>query len=60
MPCNQDCQQGRRCDCSCNRASDRAAVVICSMLLFGVISIGYGVYEILNITSFASCEHVKK
>jgi hypothetical protein len=55
MPCNQDCQQGRRCDCSINTTADRAVVVICSLLLIAVLSMGYGVYRLLGITKGEEC-----
>jgi hypothetical protein len=55
MPCNQDCQQGRRCDCSLNTTADRAVVVICSLLLIAVLSMGYGVYKLLHITKGEEC-----
>lgn len=53
MPCNQDCQQGRKCNCG--QSTDRAVVVICSLLLIGVLAMGYGVYRLLHITKGEEC-----
>jgi hypothetical protein len=52
MPCNQNCNQGRDCDCS--RTTDRAVVVIFGLLLVAVMAMGYGVYKLLN-TSGQEC-----
>ena len=60
MPCSQNCEQGRRCECAsspckCNKTADRAVVVICSLLLIGVLAMGCGVYRLLHITKGEEC-----
>jgi hypothetical protein len=54
MPCNQNCDQGRSCNCGGNK-TDRAVVVISSLLLVAVMSMGYGVYKLLHITKGSQC-----
>lgn len=48
MPCNKECNQGR--NCNCDRGADRAAVVICLLVLVAVVAMGLGVYKLLNAT----------
>jgi hypothetical protein len=55
MTCKGDCQQGRKCDCALNTTADRAVVVICSLVLIAVLSMGYGVYKLLHITKGEEC-----
>jgi hypothetical protein len=54
MPCNGNCEQGRKCQCG-NTTTDRAVVVICGLLLVGVMARGYGVYKLLHITKGQDC-----
>jgi len=46
MPCNQNCNQGRNCNCGKNM--DRATVVVATLLLICIVSIGFGLYKIMN------------
>jgi hypothetical protein len=59
MPCNQNCEQGRRCDCAdCNvdRSVDRATVVIATLLLICILSICYGLYMLMYPSKGKECE----
>ena len=49
MPCNQNCNQGRNCDCS--RSGDRATVVVVTLLLvafISIVSMGFGLYKLIH------------
>ena len=48
MPCNQNCEQGRKCDCQPDRSVDRAMVVISVLLILCLFSIGYGLYRLMD------------
>jgi hypothetical protein len=54
MPCNQDCDQGRRCDCG-ERRVDRAMVVISVLLILCLFSIGFGLYKLINRNKGQEC-----
>ena len=45
MPCNQNCNQGR--NCNCDRSLDRSTVVVATLLLAGMFGMGYGFYTLL-------------
>jgi hypothetical protein len=53
MPCNQQCNQGR--NCNCDRSGDRAVVIVATLLLIAVTSMGYGVYKLFNATKGQDC-----
>jgi hypothetical protein len=55
MTCNQDCQQGRKCDCSKDASIDRATVVIATLLLICIVSIGFGLYKLMNRNKGQEC-----
>lgn len=55
MPCNQNCNQGRNCDCKKDASIDRAAVVIATLLLICIISIGFGLYKLVNGNKGQDC-----
>ena len=46
MPCNQNCEQGRKCDCG-DKSIDRATVVVATLLLIFTVSMVYGLYKII-------------
>ncbi len=54
MPCNNNCNQGRSCDCGSNK-SDRAVVIVATLLLIAVVSMGYGVYKLFHATKGQDC-----
>jgi hypothetical protein len=54
MPCNQNCQQGRDCQCGGSK-SDRAAVIVITLLLAGIFAMGYGFYNILSENKDQNC-----
>ena len=53
MPCNQNCNQGR--NCNCNRASDRAVVIIATLMLIAITAFGWGVYKLIHGTKGQDC-----
>lgn len=53
MPCNQQCNQGR--NCNCDRSGDRAVVIVATLLLIAVVSMGFGVYKLLNGNKGQDC-----
>jgi hypothetical protein len=55
MPCNQNCQQGRLCDCKKDASVDRATVVIATLLLICIVSIGYGLYKLMHRNKGQEC-----
>lgn len=55
MPCNQNCDQGRKCDCNKDASIDRAAVVIATLLLICIVSIGFGLYKLMNGNKGQEC-----
>ena len=55
MPCSQNCEQGKRCDCSKDRSVDRATVVVATLLLICIISIGFGLYKLVNGNKGQDC-----
>jgi hypothetical protein len=55
MPCKGNCNQGRDCQCSRDRSVDRATVVVATLLLICIISIGFGLYKLVNGTKGQDC-----
>ena len=55
MPCRGDCNQGRSCNCG-NNKSDRAIVIVVTLLLIAVVSMGYGVYKLFHATKGQDCQ----
>ena len=59
MSCNQNCEQGRRCDCAdCNvdRSVDRATVVIATLLVICILSICVGLVKLYNGNAGQDCQ----
>jgi len=54
MPCNQNCEQGRKCNCG-DRSVDRATVVISVLLMLCLVSIGFGLYKLMNRNKSQEC-----
>jgi len=54
MPCNNNCNQGRNCDCG-GKVS-RATVVISVLLMLCLFSIGFGVYKLIHENKGQDCE----
>lgn len=54
MPCNQNCEQGRKCDCG-DRSVDRATVVVATLLLICIVSIGFGLYKLMHGNKGQEC-----
>jgi hypothetical protein len=55
MPCRGDCNQGRNCDCKKDSSVDRAAVIVVTLLLVAVVSMGFGVYKLMHGTKGQDC-----
>lgn len=53
MPCNQDCNQGR--DCNCSRATDRATVIVVTLLIVAIVSMCFGFYKLINGNAGQDC-----
>ena len=53
MPCNQNCNQGRTCNCS--RTTDRATVIVVTLLIVAIVSIGFGLYKLVNGNKGQEC-----
>ena len=54
MTCIRDCQQGRKCNC--DRTTDRATVIVVTLLLLAIVSMGFGVWKLLNGNTGQECE----
>jgi hypothetical protein len=54
MPCNQNCEQGRKCDCGGSK-SDRAVVIVVTLLLAGIVAMGFGFYNLLSGNKGQDC-----
>ena len=53
MPCNQNCNQGRNCDCP--RTTDRTTVIVVTLLFLAIVSMGFGVWKLLNGNKGQDC-----
>jgi hypothetical protein len=55
MPCNQNCQQGRDCQCGRDRSLDRSTVVVATLLLICIVAMCFGFYKLLHGTKGQEC-----
>jgi len=55
MPCNQNCEQGRKCDCG-DRSVDRTTVVVATLLLICIVSMCFGFYKLINGNAGQDCQ----
>ena len=55
MPCNQNCNQGRNCNCKKDSSIDRATVVVATLLLICIVSMGFGLYKLMHGTKGQDC-----
>ena len=53
MPCNQNCEQGRKCNC--DRSGDRAVVIVATLLTIAILAMGFGVYKLFNGNKGQEC-----
>ena len=53
MPCEKECNQGRNCDCP--RTTDRATVIVVTLLLLAIVSMGFGVWKLLSGNAGQDC-----
>lgn len=54
MTCKGNCNQGR--ECTCDRTMDRATVVVATLLLICIVSIGFGLYKLMHGNKGQECE----
>ena len=54
MPCNQNCNQGRNCNCGGSK-SDRAVVIVVTLLLIAIVSMCFGFYRLLSGNKGQDC-----
>jgi hypothetical protein len=55
MGCNQNCNQGRSCQCKKDASIDRSTVVVATLLLIAVVSMGFGVWKLFHATKGQDC-----
>ena len=55
MPCNNNCNQGRNCNCKKDANVDCATVVVATLLLICIVSIGFGLYKLVNGNKGQDC-----
>ena len=55
MSCNQNCEQGRKCTCQPDRSVDRATVVVATLILICIVSIGFGLYKLMHGNKGQDC-----
>jgi hypothetical protein len=55
MPCNQNYNQGRNCDCKKDASIDRATVVVATLLLICIVSMCFGFYKLINGNAGQDC-----
>ena len=53
MTCEKECNQGRVCDCP--RTTDRATVIVVTLLLLAIVSMGFGVWKLLSGNAGQDC-----
>jgi hypothetical protein len=56
MPCNQNCNQGRLCDCKKDANVDRATVVVVTLIFIAFVSMGFGLYKLVNGNKGQDCQ----
>ena len=54
MSCNNNCEQGRKCDCG-DKSVDKATVVIATLLVICIVSICLGLYKLYNGNAGQDC-----
>ena len=54
MSCNNNCNQGRNCDCG-DRSVDRATVVVVTLLLICIVSMCFGFYKLMHGNTGQDC-----
>lgn len=55
MPCNNNCNQGRNCNCRKDSSVDRATVVVVTLLVICIVSMCFGFYNLLHGTKGQNC-----
>jgi hypothetical protein len=53
MPCEKECNQGR--NCNCDRTTDRATVIVVTLLLLAIVSMGFGLYKLMHGNKGQEC-----
>ena len=55
MPCTNNCNQGRDCQCGRDTRVDRATVIVVTLLLVAIVSMGFGVWKLFNGNTGQDC-----
>ena len=55
MPCNQNCNQGRLCDCKKDASIDRSTVVVATLLLICIVAMCFGFFRLINGNAGQDC-----
>lgn len=55
MPCTNNCNQGRDCQCERDTSIDRATVIVVTLLLVAIVSMGFGVWKLLHGNAGQEC-----
>jgi hypothetical protein len=55
MPCTNNCNQGRNCQCGRDTSIDRATVIVVTLLLVAIVSMGFGVWKLLSGNTGQDC-----
>ena len=53
MTCEIECNQGR--NCNCDRTTDRATVIVVTLLLLAIVSMCFGFYKLINGNTGQEC-----
>ena len=56
MPCTNNCNQGRNCQCGRDTSIDRATVIVVTLLLVAIVSMGFGVWKLLHGNKGSQCQ----
>jgi hypothetical protein len=54
MTCTHQCNQGRDCQCGESQSS-RATVIVATLLLIAIVSMGFGVWKLFHATKGQEC-----
>ncbi len=55
MPCNQNCDQGKSCNCAVSGKADRSVVIVATLLLIAIFAMCFGFYRLINGNAGQEC-----